>query len=150
MVVAGIHVDQPKVIRPRVVLLVPGEAAVAHTGVCRRRPQQEGPERLVHGVAVGHVDPGAIGHGGHVAQLVGVQRVERRRPAADLLPGHGNLTVGAEGHAAGAAARGRNLFLVVGEGRADHRPVRPAGHHPLPVGVIFGYSGAGWVSSARC
>jgi len=136
MVIPGIHVHQPQPRRRQVVALLPGEAAVGHAGVRPRRPQQECPERLIHGVAVGHVDPGAVGYGGHVAQLVGVQRVERRRPAADLLPGHGNLTVGAEGHALGAAARGRNLFLVVGERRVDVGPAVVVYPHPVAVGVV--------------
>jgi len=134
---------------------VAGEAAVGHAGVRACGRAAEGSERLVHGVAA--VDPRAAGvaHVDHATQVVGVQRVERRRPAADLLPGHGDLAVGAEGYAlgnSGVRAAG-NLLLVVGEGRVDARRLRPVrlvdGQDTVAAGVVFGCSGAGRRSERR-
>ena len=54
-----------------------GETPVAHAGIRRRRLDAERPKRLIDGVAVDHVDPGAVGHGGYVAQVVRTKRVQR-------------------------------------------------------------------------
>ena len=76
-----------------------------------------------------------------------MQGVERYRRAGFDPLGH-DLTVGAEGHALGAAARDRNLFLVVGEGgvgAAGLRSVRLVdGQNAVAGVVVFGCSGAGW------
>ena len=151
MVVAGIHVDEAQVVAAGVVLPVPGEAAVGHAGVRACGRAAEGSERLVHGVAA--VDPRAAGvaHVDHATQVVGVQRVERRRPAADLLPGHGDLAVGAEGYAlgnSGVRAAG-NLLLVVGEGRVDVRAVGVERARAGAGGVVLGCLGAGWLLARR-
>ena len=86
-----------------------------------------------------------------------MQGVERRRRAANLLPAHGNLAVGAEGHTlgdGGVRAAG-NFFLVVGERRVDVRAVGVEGSRAVAVGVVFGCSGAGClllfgVAGTRC
>ena len=86
-----------------------------------------------------------------------MQGVERRRRAANLLPAHGNLAVGAEGHTlgdGGVRAAG-NFFLVVGERRVDVRAVGVKGARAVAIGVVFGCLGAGrwlycalWVQSS--
>ena len=133
-----------------------GEAAVAHAGISRRRLDAERPKRLIDGVAVGHVDPGAVGHGGHVAQVVGVQREALDRIPL-LPPLNHSLAVGAEGHTlgdGGVRAAG-NLLFVVGERRVDVRAVGVEGSRAVAVGVVFGCSGAGClllfgVAGIRC
>ncbi len=37
MVIPGVHVDQPQVLRPRVVVPVAGEAVIRHARIGRRR-----------------------------------------------------------------------------------------------------------------
>ena len=78
--------------------------------------------------------------------MVGVQGVERHRRAGLDPLGH-DLTVGAEGDAAGAAARGRNLFLVAGEGgvgAAGLCSVCLVDGQNAVAGGVFGCSGADW------
>ncbi len=52
---------------------------VTDARVRARRRGQKRPKRLIDGVAVGHEVAGAVGHGGHVAQVVGVEGVVSRR-----------------------------------------------------------------------
>ena len=140
MVIAGIHVHQPQPRRRQVVAPLPGEAPVGHAGVCPRRLHQECPKRVIERVAAAHQPAAGIAHGHHAAQAVGVQGVERYRRAGFDPLGH-DLTVGAEGHALGAAARGRNFLLIVGEGgvgAARFHSVRLAGgQNPVAVDVVL-------------
>lgn len=88
----------------------------------------------------------------HATQVVGVQGVERRRRAANLFPAHGNLPVGAEGHALGdgGVRTAGNLLLVVGIRRVNVRAVGVEGAGAVAAGVVFGCSGAGWLLTRCC
>jgi len=128
---------------------------VTDARVRARRRGQKRPKRLIDGVAVGHEVAGAVGHGGHVAQVVGVEGVVSRRAAALPDPLGDDLAVGAEGDAAGdgGVRAAGNLLLVVGEGRVDARRLRPVrlvdGQDTVAAGVVFGCSGAGRRSERR-
>jgi hypothetical protein len=140
-VVAGVHVDEAQVVRPRVVVPV-SRKALAGDGGIRRRRGCEGAEGVVAGRRAGHKGAAGPAVGHDVAQVAGVGEVVGARACAHLRLDSYHLSGQPVGRAEGVGSCARRVGqFVVGERRVDDSAVGISAHHPLALGVVVICSG---------